>query len=117
MHPLAMSTLAEIEAAVEMLPARQKQELLVFLANDLRGAKAPRPRKQLGLKAAGRPALDGLPADLSTATKERVRAMIAQRDATRSCVKVQRPTPFAQMQKRLFSPRTKIAPSLMAGEA
>ena len=31
-----MSTLAEIEAAAEALPAKQKQELLLFLADRLR---------------------------------------------------------------------------------
>ena len=42
-----MSTLAEIEAAVETLPADQMQELLVFLTTRLRaaGARMPEPRK------------------------------------------------------------------------
>jgi hypothetical protein len=40
-----MSTLSEIEAAVERLLPEQKQELMLFLAARLRaqGAKAPEP--------------------------------------------------------------------------
>jgi hypothetical protein len=38
-----MSTLAEIEKAVQTLPPAQKQELLVFLATSLRAAGAPSP--------------------------------------------------------------------------
>jgi hypothetical protein len=42
-----MSTLAEIEAAAEALPAEQKQELIVFLGARLRtqGARMPEPRR------------------------------------------------------------------------
>jgi len=41
-----MSTLDEIEAAVEALPPEQKQELLVFLAARLRAqGRMPEPRK------------------------------------------------------------------------
>ena len=42
-----MSTLAEIEAAAEALPAEEKQELLLFLAARLRAERAhsPEPRK------------------------------------------------------------------------
>ncbi len=45
-----MSTLAEIEAAVDALPAEEKQELLLFLATRLRaqGAGLPEPRKFSG---------------------------------------------------------------------
>ena len=40
-----MSTLAEIEAAADSLPAEQKQELILFLAARLRGAwEVPPPR-------------------------------------------------------------------------
>ena len=40
-----MSTLAEIEAAADSLPAEQKQELILFLAARLRGAgDVPPPR-------------------------------------------------------------------------
>lgn len=80
-HPSSMSTLAEIEAAVETLPPRQKKELLTFLAKHIGQTTAQRTRSRRGLKAAGRSALEGLPADLSTGTKERVRALIVQRDA------------------------------------
>jgi len=43
----AMSTLAEIEAAVDALPPADKQELLLFLAARLReqGGQLPAPRK------------------------------------------------------------------------
>ena len=42
-----MSTLAEIEAAADALPAQQKQELLMFLAARLRaqGSRPPEPRR------------------------------------------------------------------------
>lgn len=41
-----MSTLAEIEAAVDSLPSEQKQELFLFLAARLRGAgQLPTPRE------------------------------------------------------------------------
>ncbi|MEA3210229.1 MAG: hypothetical protein QOE70_3286 [Chthoniobacter sp.] len=76
-----MSTLAEIENAVERLPACQKEELLAFLARQLGRAPAPRARTRRGLKAAGRPALEDLPADLSIGTKEWARALIAKRHA------------------------------------
>ncbi len=76
-----MSTLTEIEAAAERLPASQKEELLAFLAKQLGRAPAARTRTRRGLKAAGRPALEGLPADLSIGTKERARALIARRHA------------------------------------
>jgi hypothetical protein len=76
-----MSTLTEIEAAVERLPARQKEELLAYLAKQLGRAPAARAKTRRGLRAAGRPALQGLPADLSVGTKERVRALIAKRHA------------------------------------
>ena len=41
-----MSTLTEIEQAAEQLPAAQKQELMLFLAAQLRaeGATMPAPR-------------------------------------------------------------------------
>ena len=76
-----MSTLTEIEAAVESLPRRQKKELLAFLANQLEQAGLKRARTRRGLKAAERPPLEGLPADLSIGTKERVRALVAKRHA------------------------------------
>ena len=44
----------------------------------LRQVPAAPARTRRGLKAAGRPALEGLPADLSIGTKERVRALIAK---------------------------------------
>jgi hypothetical protein len=42
-----VSKLEEIEAAVDLLPAEQKQELLIFLAARLRvdGARLPEPHK------------------------------------------------------------------------
>jgi hypothetical protein len=41
-----MSTLAEIEAAADALPAEQKQELFLYLAARLRGAgRLPPPRE------------------------------------------------------------------------
>ncbi len=42
-----MSTLAEIEAAADALPPKEKQELMLFLAARLRadGAELPEPRQ------------------------------------------------------------------------
>ena len=39
-----MSTLTEIEAAVDALPREQKEELLLFVAARLRDAAPPAPR-------------------------------------------------------------------------
>jgi hypothetical protein len=50
-----MSTLAEIKAAAQRLPAEQMQELLLFLAARLRaqGAKMPEPRQFTSEQIAG----------------------------------------------------------------
>lgn len=47
MYNSDMSTLTEIESAVDALPAADKQELLLFLAARLRaeGGQLPAPRK------------------------------------------------------------------------
>ncbi len=42
-YNLAMSTLAEIEAAVDALPPADQQELLLYLATRLRGQAGPLP--------------------------------------------------------------------------
>jgi len=42
-----MSTLAEIESAVTALPAREKAELLLFVAGQLRAEGAPLPEPRL----------------------------------------------------------------------
>ena len=42
-----MSTLAEIESAAEALPAREKAELLLFLAERLRAEGVPMPQARL----------------------------------------------------------------------
>ncbi len=54
---------------------------MAFLSKQLGRAAATRARRRRGLKAAGRPAIEGLPSDLSTDTKKRVRALIAKRHA------------------------------------
>ena len=76
-----MSTLTEIEAAVKALPQRKKKELLAFLSNELAQAPSPRVKRRRGLKAAARPALEGLPPGLSIASKEQVKLLIAKRHA------------------------------------
>ena len=76
-----MSTLAEIEAAVERLPLPQQQTLLAFLAARLRRVSESHPKAARGLKSAALPALEGLPADLSVGTRERVRASLLKRHA------------------------------------
>jgi hypothetical protein len=40
----SMTTLSEIEAAAEALPADQKRQLLLFLAERLRAERAPLPQ-------------------------------------------------------------------------
>ncbi len=42
-----MSTLAEIESAATALPAREKAELLLFVAGQLRAEGAPLPEPRL----------------------------------------------------------------------
>ena len=42
-----MSTLSEIESAVKALPAREKAELLLFVARQLRAEGAPLPEPRL----------------------------------------------------------------------
>lgn len=39
-----MTTLSEIEAAAQALPAEQKRQLLLFLAERLRAERAPLPQ-------------------------------------------------------------------------
>ena len=76
-----MSTLAEIEAAVEQLPPTQQEELFAFLAGRLGRHGRTRSHGRRGLKAAALPALEGLPADLSVGTRDRVRVLVAKRHA------------------------------------
>lgn len=78
-----MSTLAEIEAAVDQLPPTQKAKLFVFLSKRLGRRDSPRAKAatRRGLKAAALPALEHLPADLSVGTREKVRALVAKRHA------------------------------------
>ena len=66
-----MSTLTEIEAAVETLPPGQKKELLVFLANQLGQKLQPRTKIRRGLKAAVRPAMKGSRTDAGSAADKR----------------------------------------------
>jgi len=75
-----MSTLAEIEAAVMTLPVQEQKALFHSLRSRLKG-KPPAKRRRSGLKAAARPALEGLPANLSVGTRERVGALVARRHA------------------------------------
>lgn len=75
-----MNTFSEIEAAVAALPPRKKRELFVFLAGQLERATPSRAKRRQGFKAAARPALEGLPPDLSVGTRDRVRALIGRRN-------------------------------------
>lgn len=77
-----MSSVLEIERAIERLPAGQKKLLLNHLAGRLKQVvRTPRTRKG-GLKAALRPPIVGLPEDLSEGTRDRVKLLIARRHAT-----------------------------------
>lgn len=76
-----MSTLAEIEAAVDKLPIQQQQRLLVLLTARLHDSRTIRLKPRRGLKAAAYPALEGLPQDLSVGTKDKVRALVNKRHA------------------------------------
>ena len=78
-YTFTMSTLAEIEAAVDQLPPTQQEKLFAFLAGRLGRGERMRSQARRGLKAATALALEGLPADLSVGTKDRVRAMVAKR--------------------------------------
>ena len=78
---LGMSTLAEIEAAVEKLSVEQQRRLLFLLTARLHDGRTVRSKARRGLKAATYPALDGLPQDLSVNTKDKVRALVNKRHA------------------------------------
>lgn len=78
---LSKSTLKAIEDAVKTVPPRKKKELFVFLSKELAPVPSLRAKRPRGLKAAARPALEGLPPDLSFASKERVGLLIAKRHA------------------------------------
>jgi hypothetical protein len=77
----AMSTLAEIAAAVNQLPVKQQEELFIFLAGRLGRVGRTHSKTRRGLKAATLPALEGLPAELSVGTRDRVCALMAKRHA------------------------------------
>jgi hypothetical protein len=73
-----MSTLTEIEAAVDSLPVAQQKKLFTVLKK--RFASAPRAKNTGGkLKSASRPGIKGLGPKLSTATKEEIRELILNR--------------------------------------
>ena len=74
-----MSTLAEIEAAVDGLAPPQQEALFKFLLQRLDRAGHGQSKARRGLKSASRPALEGLPKDLSIGTKNRVRSLVIQR--------------------------------------
>lgn len=70
-----MSSLAEIESAVVALPHAEKLELLTFLSNHV----APEPDFEgppRFLDSEQYPPIDGLPADLSVNTREKVREIL-----------------------------------------
>lgn len=73
-----MSTLTEIEAAVEALPVAQQKKL--FAALKERFTPAPRT-KSTGrkLKSASLPGIKGLGPKLSTTSKEEIRELILKR--------------------------------------
>jgi hypothetical protein len=72
----------EIEEAAAALSLRGKKTLLRFLASHMEEGEASRRNRRRKLKAASRPALEGLPAGLSVGTRERVRALVRSRHAT-----------------------------------
>lgn len=69
-----MSTLAEIQAAAEALPPKQKEELFRFLAAQLR-SEATAPRKAR-LVRNGNDVLLEAPADAPPMTPENVKRML-----------------------------------------
>jgi hypothetical protein len=71
---LVMSTLAEIQAAVEALPPEQKEELLRFLAARLRASQA-QPRRARLIRQ-GDDVLLEAPPDAPPMTPENVRRML-----------------------------------------
>ena len=76
-----MSTLAEIEMAVDSLPIREQRSLLGFLADRVGTAASRDAKKRRSLKALKKPALEGLPSRLSTGTREKVKSMVARSHA------------------------------------
>ena len=74
-----MSTLTEIRAAAAQLKPHQQRALMRFLAD--RQSKPSKPTHRR-LKAASYPPLDGLPADLSVNTRQKVKALITRKHAT-----------------------------------
>ncbi|HEY2842590.1 MAG TPA: hypothetical protein VGJ09_03030, partial [Bryobacteraceae bacterium] len=68
-----MTALSKIENAIAVLSEREQKALLAFLSRRIRsnGRKSKR-----GLSAASRPPLQGLPADLSVNTRDKVRQLI-----------------------------------------
>jgi hypothetical protein len=75
-----MSTLTQLQSAALALPLEEQSELLQFLARRVRAGtlSSGRGRK---LKAAARQPLEGLPPDLSTETRTKVRDLMARRYA------------------------------------
>jgi hypothetical protein len=71
---------AEIEDAVMALPEAEQRALFEMLSGKLREVGSSKGRR--GLKAAARPAIKGLPADLSVRVKERMRELMAERHAS-----------------------------------
>jgi hypothetical protein len=74
-----MSTVPEIEQAIERLPAFQRKVLLQRLMQQM-GSRG-RGAKRSGLKAAAYPPLSGLPGDLSVDTGKRVKLLVAKHHA------------------------------------
>lgn len=75
-----MSTLVEIQSALKLLTAQEIDKLLRSIETHRKASRRNRPAKA-GLKAASRPALEGLPSDLSVNTKNKVRDLILKRHA------------------------------------
>ena len=74
-----MSTLTEIEAAVETLPVAQQKKLFATLKHRF----DPEPREDEGrrLKSASKPGIKGLDPRLSTMGKDEIRELIVRKHA------------------------------------
>ena len=76
---MAMSTTEEIEEAFSKLPLDQRMTLFISLSGHLETAGSTPSRTHRQLDPNAYPALEGLPADLSVGTKDKVQALMINR--------------------------------------
>ncbi len=75
-----MSTLTEIEAAVDSLPLAQQKKLFAALKHRFDPERQPKT-KGCGLKSASKPGIKGLDPHLSVTGKDEIRELILRKHA------------------------------------